>query len=134
MKKLVMAVLFSCILCSCESVFPNDEIDFLWRLDGVEKSGELHQTCNYWMSLARHIAVFEGNASSAGYAQAFASFYDSFDSLFFDFSMCADTALTMDLIGNFGMEDLEFRCSYDLPKSNKLVLSGNGTVLYFTKW
>ncbi len=133
MKKSVIAVLLGCILCSCERVFPNDDIDFQWRLDGVERLGELHQDGNCWMSLARHIAVFEGD-TPAGYAQAFALFNDSSDSLFFDFSMCADTALTMEVIGKFGIENLKFGCSYNLPKRNKLVLSGNGAVLYFTRW
>lgn len=134
MRKTLPVLLLSFILCSCERVFPNDGIDCMWHLDGVENSGVMHRSDSCWMSLAGHTAVFEGNTAMQGYAQAFAFMRDGSDSLFFDFSMCSDTALTLEIIHNFGMESLTPEYSYHVRRRNSLILSDDSIVLHFTRW
>ncbi|MCQ2083199.1 MAG: lipocalin-like domain-containing protein [Bacteroidaceae bacterium] len=142
MRNVVLLMLLSCILCSCDKMFPNDRLDYMWRLDGIEYTSGYDldgNECDYaaadycWMSLARHLSTFEG-MTYEGYSQTFGQFVERQDSIFFDFSMFPDTTLTMAVIRNFGMESMRPHFSYRLPHRNRLVLKGDSTVLYFSKW
>ena len=138
----ITAALFVALFLSCEDVFHNDALDYMWRLDSVEYSDSLDfygRPCleeykdGLWISFARDLVWLESSNSEFS---AIGIFIDKGDYLTFDFSMYneenwkgIDNGLKIFGIGS--------RVStFNVTELNRkhLILTGIKTVLRFTRW
>jgi hypothetical protein len=139
----ILVVLASVLMLgSCESAFPDDRLDFYWRLDRVEfKDGVdfQNQPCQYndiydvMFGFARHIVQVEdltNEFSRHGVTT------DMGDSIRFDFSMypASDTEYIMTEFRKCGLDSLVTTFKVEYPDRKHLVLSGRKTILRLRKW
>ncbi len=146
MRKKVVSVLsalmlVTLVICigSCERAFPDDRLDFYWRLDmieykdGVNFRGEQcssEEIDNTMFGFARHIVLIEDlthGFSRHGVTTEFG------DSIRFDYSMYDDGGL----IGGLRYCGLDsfvttFKLSY--PDRQRMVLENSRATLRFRKW
>ena len=134
-------MLVSLIICidSCVPAFPDDRLDFYWRLDMIEyKEGvNFHgEPCNSedvdntMFGFARHIVLIEDlsrDFSRHGVAIEFG------DSIRLDYSIYDDDGL-IDNLRFCGLDSLvtTFRLFY--PDRQRMVLENSRAVLRFRKW
>lgn len=145
MRKILLkitAALFAVLFLSCEDVFHNDALDYMWRLDSVEYLDSLDfygKPCleeskeGLWISFARDLVRLESSNSDFS---AIGILIDKGDYLTFDFSMYneenwkgIDEGLNIFGIGS--------RVStFNVTELNRkhLILTGRKTVLKFTRW
>ena len=131
-----LAVLILLVLgvSSCEHAFPNDDLDFYWRLQTIEyASGQTEQVKDDVMfGFARHMVLIEdlsNNFSRHGVTT------DTGDSLKLDFSMypASETDAILEGLGKCGMDSLVTTFKVDYPKDRLVLTSGKAT-LRFKKW
>jgi hypothetical protein len=131
-----LAVLILLVLgvSSCEHAFPNDDLDFYWRLQTIEyASGKTEQVKGDVMfGFARHMVLIEdlsNNFSRHGVTT------DTGDSLKLDFSMypASETDAILEGLGKCGMDSLVTTFKVDYPKDRLVLTSGKAT-LRFKKW
>ena len=134
-------MLVSLVMCigSCERAFPDDRLDFYWRLDRIEyKDGvNFHgEPCtsedvdNTMFGFARHIVLIEDlsrHFSRHGVTMEFG------DSIRLDYSMHDDAGL-IDCLRFCGLDSLvtTFRVSY--PDRRRMVLENSRVGLWFRRW
>ena len=124
---LMMAVL----AVSCEHAFPNDDLDFYWRLETIERKGGAVETVpNTMFGFSRHIVLIED--ISRGFSRHGIT-TDTGDSIKFDYSIYPDTAKLMINLRYCGIDSIvtTFRVQY--PKGG-LILSNDNVVLTLKKW
>ncbi len=144
-KKVIVALsallLVALVLCigSCERAFPDDRLDYYWRLDRIEyKDGvnfrgdscSWEEVDNTMFGFARHIVLIEDltrGFSRHGVTTEFG------DSIRLDYSMYDDGGL----IGGLrycGLDSLvtTFKLSY--PDRQRMVLENSRATLRFRKW
>lgn len=141
--KRILIVLFTVLLLSCENVFKNDKLDFLWRLDSVEyldgydlfgKPCEKESKEGYWFSFARDLVEIENNNNSL--FSAIGILTENGNTLIFDFSMYNEESWSGIDYGLkiMGIDSKVSTFTITELNSKTLVLTGTKTILRFTKW
>lgn len=116
---------------SCEHAFPNDDLDFYWRLETIEHKGGATQTVsNTMFGFARHIVLIED--ISRGFSRHGIT-TDTGDSIKFDFSIYPDTAMMMKSLRYCGIDSVVTTFGVGYPKGG-LILSNDNVVLTLKKW
>ena len=125
-------------VCSCEHAFPDDRLDYYWRLDrieyrdGVDFKGE---TCQYkdvdniMFGFARHIVKIEAPWLTVQHGVT----TEFEDSIRLDYSMYYDHGVTGQL-QDCGLEGMVSTFKLEFPDRSSMVLSGRKTILRFRKW
>lgn len=139
-RRFLHILLLTLVFVSCENVFHNDSLDFMWRLDRIEYSGGTDfegnvcdglSTQGLWVSFARDIIEIEDKNtyfSSIGIQTEFG------DSIKFDFTMCTNQGALDFELHKFGIPShISAFCKTTLNKKN-MVLTGEKSTLYFTRW
>jgi len=133
-KRLIYLLLLLPVLSACEHAFPNDDLDFYWRLKSVEyASGETVQVDGDVMfGFARHMVLIEdlkNNFTRHGVT------VDTGDSLKLDFSMYPDkeTPYILTGLGRWGIDSTVTVFKVEYPK-DRLILSNDKVVLRLRKW
>lgn len=128
----VLSLLTTAVFSGCmEHAFPNDDLDFYWRLETIERKGGAVETVpNTMFGFARHIVLIED--ISRGFSRHGIT-TDTGDSIKFDYSIYSDTALLMTNLRYCGIDSIvtTFRVQY--PKGG-LILSNDNVVLTLKKW
>lgn len=144
-KKLLIAVwsvlslmTASLVVSSCESAFPNDDLDYYWRLDrieyrdGVDFKGESCQykdVDNIMFGFARHIVLIE----APGLSQQHGITTQAGDSITLDYSIYNNPKL-VNKLQECGLDSVVSTFKLEFPDNKKMVLSGRKTILRFRKW
>ncbi|MBR4842611.1 MAG: lipocalin-like domain-containing protein [Bacteroidaceae bacterium] len=138
-RYLIMAV-SAMILLSCENVFHNDRLDFMWRLDTVEyldgkdfdgNSVNEENRSGCWFSFARDLVEIDNRNS---YFEAIGILTDDGDYLTLDFSMCGNVENLDSELRKLGLGSRKERFQVNTLDGSRLVLTGNKTRLSLTKW
>ena len=138
-KLLIMLVMV--LLHSCENVFHNDKLDYLWRLDSVEYIDGVDLNGNacskeskegMWFSFARDLVKVENKNKEFC---VIGILTDLGDQLTFDFSMYEDVQwATLNGLKQMGIDAKVASFGVTELNSKELVLTGSKTVLRFTRW
>lgn len=125
-------------LSSCESVFPDDNLDNYWRLRTIEyKSGynfqgvacQKENVTDFMFGFARHLVEVD-KVSSHFYKHGVTTVFG--DSIRLDFSTYqTDVADSLKLCG---VDSLVTVFRMDYPNKNRLELSNSKVVLSLEKW
>ena len=138
--KYILLLLCMAAFISCENVFHNDRLDFLWRLDSVEylsgydfdgKPCRVEPKEGLWFSFARDLVEIENNRSEFA---AIGILVDKGDTLVLDFSMYQEWEVIMDGLRMMGMDSLVSTFCVTELNRKKLILTGDKTILNLTKW
>ena len=143
MKKLylLLGLILIAVMNSCESVFPNDDLDHFWKLRTVEyRAGydfdgipcQSKTVKDYMFGFARHLLVIRPVDDIHDEYGIHAVTTEFSDSIKFDFSACHASAL--DTLKLCGIDSLVTVFKLDYPDRNTLILSGSKTVLTLEKW
>ena len=136
----MLMVASAVLMLSCENVFHNDKLDFMWRLDSVEyldgkdfdgNDAGLETRSGCWFSFARDLVELDNRNS---YFQVFGVLTDDGGVLTLDFSMCGDVENLDAELRRMGLGSRTERFQVSTLNGNKLVLTGGKTRLSFTKW
>ena len=135
----VLSLLATAVLSGCmEKAFPNDDLDFYWRLDRIEyRDGKdfQGQPCqskdvdNIMFGFARHIVLIE----APGLSQQHGITTETGDSIKLDYSIYNNPALKGPL-QDCGLDSVVSVFRIEYPDRQRMVLSGKKTVLRFRKW
>ena len=135
----VLSLLTLAICSGCmEKAFPNDDLDFYWRLDRIEyKNGtnfqgspcEYKDVDNIMFGFARHIVLIE----APGLSQQHGITTEFGDSIKLDYSIYNNPALK-DCLQECGLDSVVSVFRIEYPDRQRMVLSGKKTVLRFRKW
>ncbi len=140
----VLVLLLTLVLSmdSCENMFHNDKLDYLWRLDSVEyPDGKdlFGNPCNLeskegiWFSFARDLVMIENNNSEFS---AIGILTDNGKTLVLDFSMY-DESNWAGIDYGLKITGLAAKVStftVTKLKGKELILTGDKTILRMTKW
>ncbi|MBR3937260.1 MAG: lipocalin-like domain-containing protein [Bacteroidaceae bacterium] len=134
LSMLTLAVCSGCM----EKAFPDDDLDFYWRLDRIEyRDGKdfQGQPCqskdvdNIMFGFARHIVLIE----APGLSQQHGITTETGDSIKLDYSIYNNPALK-DRLQDCGLDSVVSVFRIEYPDRQRMVLSGKKTVLRFRKW
>lgn len=130
-KRLIYLLLLLPVLSACEHAFPNDDLDFYWRLQSIERVGDEAETVNNTMfGFARHMVLIE---DLKNHFTRHGVTTDTGDSLKLDFSMYTDTAYVQKGLSRCGIDSIVTVFKVEYPK-DRLILSNDKVVLRFRKW
>ena len=137
------ALLLAWAFCSCTKVFPDDGLDYLWRLDRVEyKSGQDYygNTCvkeyktDVWYGFARNVVEVRHSAIHG----PIGVFTNTGDSLCLDFSIYPDSIFRTDslisILNECGMKRLTNKYLIEKIDREDMILSDREVRLSFTRW
>ena len=141
-SRIFLIALIAALLQSCENVFHNDELDFMWRLDSVEYIDGVDfdgNTCSVeskeglWLSFARDLVRIDDRNI---YFRAIGILTDKGRQLDFDFSMYQEQDWPgMDsVLKSMGIDARISTFSITELNRKNLVLTGSKTILRLTKW
>ena len=129
------------LLHSCENVFHNDKLDYMWRLDSVEYIDGVDLNGNecskeskegVWFSFARDLVKVENKKSDFCLIGILT---DQSEQLTFDFSMYEDVQwATLAGLKQMGIDAKVASFNVTELNSKEMVLTGSKTVLRFTRW
>lgn len=129
------------LLHSCENVFHNDKLDYMWRLDSVEYIDGVDLNGNecskeskegVWFSFARDLVKVENKKSDFC---VIGILTDQSEQLTFDFSMYEDVQwATLAGLKQMGIDAKVASFNVTELNSKEMVLTGSKTVLRFTRW
>jgi hypothetical protein len=134
---LVLISAFTVVSC-LEPAFPDDNLDFYWRLDRIEyRDGKdfQGQSClskdvdDIMFGFARHIVLIEAPGLSKQHGITTATN----DSITLDYSIYNDATLAVKL-QDCGLDSIVSTFKVEYPDRKHLVLSGCKTILRFRKW
>lgn len=129
-KRLIYLLLLLPVAIACEKAFPNDDLDFYWRLQSIERNGQVEKVDSVMFGFARHMVLIEdigNNFSRHGVTT------DTGDSLKLDFSMYPDTLEVLRGISRCGIDSIITVFKVEYPK-DRLILSNDKVVLRLRKW
>lgn len=140
--KIFLIMILTVLLHSCENIFHNDELDFMWRLDSVEyvdgvdfdgNACSIESKEGLWISFARDLVKVDDRNK---YLCAIGVLTDQGDRLLFDFSMYQeqDWPGIDNVFKSMGIDARITTFSVTELNRKKLVLTGNKTILRLTKW
>lgn len=121
-----------------EHAFPNDDLDFYWRLDRIEYKDGINfkgESCEYkdidnvMFGFARHIVLIE----APGLSQQHGITTEFDDSIKLDYSIYNNPALKGKL-QECGLDSVVSVFKLEFPDRKSMVMSGKKTVLRFRKW
>ena len=138
LSALMLVALVMCI-GSCERAFPDDRLDYYWRLDridykhGVNFRGDscsCEEVDNTMFGFARHIVLIEDltrDFTRHGVATVFN------DSIRLDFSIYDNSGL-IDSLLYYGLDSTvtTFKLSY--PDRHRMIFENSRSLLRFRKW
>ena len=140
--KTVLSVFALMVLAVCagcmEHAFPNDDLDFYWRLDRIEYVDGVNfqgESCvykdvdNIMFGFARHIVLIE----APGLTQQHGITTETDDSITLDYSIYNNPKLITKL-QECGLDSVVSTFKLEFPDRKRMVLSGKKTVLRFRKW
>lgn len=124
---------------SCAKVFPNDKLDFLWRLDKVcylhsgTSNNEMEKS-GIWYAFARDLVEIRNGETNG----PIGILTDYGDSIKIDYSMYCEVAeydidSLLRYLSNCGITSLTTVFKIEQLDCN-MILSNNDTRLFFTKW
>lgn len=135
----VFSLLALLVFSGCmEKAFPNDDLDFYWRLDRIDfKDGRdfQGQECDYktvdniMFGFARHIVLIE----APGLNQQHGITTEFQDSIRLDYSVYNNPTLAGQL-QKCGLDSIVSTFKLEFPGRGRMVLSGKKTILRFRKW
>lgn len=135
----VFSLLALLVFSGCmEKAFPNDDLDFYWRLDRIDfKDGRdfQGQECDYktvdniMFGFARHIVLIE----APGLNQQHGITTEFQDSIRLDYSVYNNPTLAGQL-QKCGLDSIVSTFKLEFPDRGRMVLSGRKTILRFRKW
>lgn len=135
----VFSLLALLVFSGCmEKAFPNDDLDFYWRLDRIDfKDGRdfQGQECDYktvdniMFGFARHIVLIE----APGLNQQHGITTEFQDSIRLDYSVYNNPTLAGQL-QKCGLDSIVSTFKLEFPDRGRMVLSGKKTILRFRKW
>lgn len=135
---IISVVALALAVSSCEPAFPNDRLDFYWRLERVEfRDGTdfQGQPCEYkdidniMFGFSRHIVLIE----APGLSQQHGITTEFDDSIRLDYSIYNNPGLITKL-HDCGLDSIVSVFRLEFPDRKQMVLSGKKTVLRFRKW
>jgi len=138
MTAVLSAIMILTVLCSCESAFPDDRLDFYWRLDRIEYRDGVNfqgEPCEYkdvdniMFGFARHIVLIE----APGLKQQHGITTEFEDSIRLDYSVYNNPSLAGQL-EKCGLDSVVSTFKLEFPDRQHMVLSGRKTILRFRKW
>ena len=137
----ILIMLVMVLLHSCENVFHNDKLDYMWRLDSVEYIDGVDLNGNacskeskegVWFSFARDLVKVENKNKDFC---VIGILTDYGDQLTFDFSMYEDVQwATLNGLKLMGINAKVASFNVTELNSKEMVLTGSKTVLRFTRW
>lgn len=138
----VFVLILMVLLQSCENVFHNDKLDYMWRLDSLEYPDGvdlLGNTCSKqsiegaWFSFARDLVKVEDKRSGLCIIGVLT---ENEDRLTFDFSMYNEDNWQPidDDLKLIGIKDKVSTFNVIELKGGKLVLEDSKVILRLTKW
>lgn len=138
----ILLLLVTLFFLSCENVFHNDKLDFMWRLDSVEYIDGVDLNGNpcvkeskqgLWISFARDLVRIENKENEFS---AIGILTDQGDKLVFDFSMYQEENWKGIDYGLKVMGIDSKVSTFNVTELNGkyLTLTGAKTVLKLTKW
>lgn len=138
----VIILILMVLLQSCENVFHNDKLDYMWKLDsleypdGVDLFGNIcskQSIDGAWFSFARDLVKVEDKRSGLCIIGILT---DHGDQLTFDFSMYNDDNWQPidDGLKQIGIKDKVTNFNVIELKRDKLVLENSKAIFRFTKW
>lgn len=139
----LISLLSSMFLVSCDNLFWDDDLDYQWRLDTVEYTAGCDfqgnvagtvQKSQCWLSMARDLAIFEDLSDSCGAIRLLGSFERYSDSIRFDYSVYTDRQHIESELSRFGLSGVVSSFEITSVDRRNMVLSGDSTTLYFTRW
>ena len=141
-SKICLIALVAALLQSCENVFHNDELDFMWRLDSVEYIDGVDfdgNTCSVeskeglWLSFARDLVKIDDRNS---YFRAIGVLTEQGKQLEFDFTMYQeqDWPGVESVLKSMGIGAKTSTFTITELNRKTLVLTGSKTILKLTKW
>ena len=130
-KRIIYMLLLLPLISACEHAFPNDDLDYYWRLQTIERAGRVETVDSVMFGFARHIVMVE-NYSSNGFTLHGVT-TDTADSLRLDFSMYPDSVSVLPGLRRCGIDSVVITFRAEYPK-DRLVLSNDKVVLRFRKW
>ena len=135
----VLSLLATTVLSGCmEKAFPNDDLDFYWRLDRIEYRDGVNfqgEPCEYkdvdniMFGFARHIVLIE----APGLKQQHGITTEFEDSIRLDYSVYNNPSLAGQL-EKCGLDSVVSTFKLEFPDRQHMVLSGRKTILRFRKW
>lgn len=137
----VLIMVLMILLQSCENVFHNDKLDYMWRLDSIEYIDGVDLNGNectkeskegVWFSFARDLVKVENRENAFG---VIGILTDHGEQLTFDFSMYEDEQwATLTNLTQIGIDAKVALFYVTQLNSKELVLTGSKTILRFTRW
>ena len=138
----VLSVFLLLVLALCtgcmEHAFPNDNLDFYWRLDRIEYKDGINfkgESCEYkdidniMFGFARHIVLIE----APGLSQQHGITTEFDDSIRLDYSIY-DNPTLKDKLQECGLDSIVSTFKLEFPDRKSMILSGKKTILRFRKW
>lgn len=138
----VLSVFLLLVLALCtgcmEHAFPNDDLDFYWRLDRIEYKDGINfkgESCEYkdidniMFGFARHIVLIE----APGLSQQHGITTEFDDSIRLDYSIYNNPTLK-DKLQECGLDSIVSTFKLEFPDRKSMILSGKKTILRFRKW
>ncbi len=124
-------LVLSVLAVSCEHAFPNDDLDFYWRLETIERKGmPIENVSNTMFGFSRHMVLIED--ISRGFSRHGIT-TDTGDSIKFDYSIYPDTATLKTSLRYCGIDSVVTTFGVQYPKGG-LILSNDNVVLMLKKW
>lgn len=133
--------MMTALISSCTKMFPNDNLDYMWRLDTVtyldgqnfdgNPCGDEAKT-NAWYCFARDLVeVRHGDIHGP-----IGVVTDYGDSLRFDFTLFEEgnPGTAMNTLKNCGIQSLVTTFNIESLTSANMILKGDKTRLSFTRW
>ena len=125
------------IASSCTSVFPNDKLDYMWRLDKIYDidSKEEKEIEHVWFCFARDLIEICSNTPHGPVGVI----YDYGDSLKIDYSMYTesttyDTESVLRILRECGISSLTTTFVIERLDSGKMILADKNFRLFLTRW
>lgn len=125
------------ITSSCTSVFPNDQLDYMWRLDKIYdiNSKEEKEIEHVWFCFARDLIEICDNTPHGPVGVI----SDYGDSLKIDYSMYTesttyDTTSLLKILRECGISSLTTTFIIEKLDSGKMILADKDFRLYLTRW
>lgn len=136
----VLSVMAAAVgVSSCEHAFPDDKLDFYWRLDRIEYKGGVNlkgETCqfedldNTMIGFARHMVLIEDLSRDF---VLHGIMTEHSDSIRLDYSVYDDPKVALRLL-DYGMDSVVTSFRVDYPGRNRLTLSTSKVTMKLRKW
>ena len=139
-----ISVSLCCILCTaCTSAFPNDELDYMWRLDRIEfldgldffgNECDMKSAGDIWYCFAREIVEIHFSDTKTLGKTAVGGNSITIDFSGYNHNTGYDPEKMLERLNALGLEASCTEYSIDELNGSTMILTGRKTRLYFTRW